>query len=135
MIFIGYTSNAVKKFDLFSRKIMFTYKGNSEFSTLFGGLVSLAILSLVGVYFLFLMQTMINRSASNNTLSTEVINLNTEDQNYYLYDYGFRFGVSITDGNGNPVVLDPSYFKFDIVQSTAYKSSEGYQISNQIIDI
>ena len=114
---------------------MFTYKGNSEFSTLFGGLVSLAILSLVGVYFLFLMQTMINRSASNNTLSTEVINLNTEDQNYYLYDYGFRFGVSITDGNGSPINLDPTYFALNILQSSTYKSSDGYQIPILILKI
>ena len=64
------------------------------------------------------MQTMINRTNSNNTLSTEVINLNSNDQNYYLYDYGFTFGVSITDTDGRPVPLDPTYFTLEISQTT-----------------
>ena len=76
------------------------------------------------------MQIMIDREYSNNTLSTEAINLITDDQNYYLYDYGFTFGVLITDGNGSPVVLDSSYFTLNMYQSTTYKSSEGYQISS-----
>ena len=100
---------------------MFTYKGNSQFSTTFGGIVSIVILSTVWVYLSLLIQKMLDRANSNNTLSTEVINLNTNDQNYYLYDYGFTFGVSITDHFSQAVPLDPTYFTLSIDQITTYK--------------
>ena len=73
----------VKKFDLFSQNIMFTYKGESSFSTFLGGFVSLIILTIVAVYTGFLMQVMVNKQNSNNSLSTEVVDLTTHDENYY----------------------------------------------------
>ena len=76
-------SNSIKKLDLFSQRIMFTYKGKSSFATLLGGSVSLAIFLMVGVYTVFLFQTMINRQKSNNTKSSEVIDLIKNDQSYY----------------------------------------------------
>ena len=83
----GTFKRAVTKFDLFSQKIMLTYKGQSSFSTFIGGITSICILSLIAVYASFLFQTMINRQNSNNTLSTEVVDLITDDQDYYLDDY------------------------------------------------
>ena len=82
----GFTRNSVRKFDLFSQKIMFTYKGKSSFSTFFGGLVSIVILSIVAAYFGYLMQIMVNRQSSNNYLSTEIVDLTTEDQDYYPFE-------------------------------------------------
>ena len=80
---VRYIGIFIRKFDLFSQKIMLTYKGESSFSTVMGGLVSLAILTVVGIYTGFLMQTMVNREKSNNSLSTEVVDLITNDENYY----------------------------------------------------
>ena len=79
----GAIKRTVTKFDLFSQKIMFTYKGQSSFSTFFGGLVSLWIFIFIGIYATFLTQTMIYRQNSNNSLSTEVVDLITNDQDYY----------------------------------------------------
>ena len=76
-------TNNIKKFDLFSQRIMFTYKGKSSFATLLGGSVSLAIFSIVGVFTVFLFQSMINRQKSNNTKSSEVVDLIKNDQSYY----------------------------------------------------
>ena len=72
----------VKKFDLFSQRIMFTYKGDSSFSTFLGGFVSLIIFTVIGIYSAFLIQVMMNRGDSNNSLSTEVVDLTTYDENY-----------------------------------------------------
>ena len=72
----------VRKFDLFSQRIMFTYKGDSSFSTFLGGFISLVIFTVIGVYSAFLIQVMINRSNSNNSLSTEVVDLTLNDENY-----------------------------------------------------
>ena len=65
----------VKRFDLFSQKIMLTYKGETSFSTFFGGVVSLMILSIIWVYSIFLLQIMFNRQNSNNSKSTSVVDL------------------------------------------------------------
>ena len=94
---------------------MFTYKGDSQFSTSFGGLVSIFILSAVCVYLSILMQTMVNRGRSTFNISTEVMNLNSDQTRYYLYnEYGFSFGVSITDYDGVPFEIDPTYFTLSI---------------------
>ena len=76
-------SNSIKKLDLFSQRIMFTYKGKSSFATLLGGFVSLAIFSVVGVVTVFLFQSMLNRQRSNNTKSSEVVDLIKNDESYY----------------------------------------------------
>ena len=62
---------------------MFTYKGEPSFSTLIGGLVSLVILSITGIYFVILMQAMIYREKSSISKSTRVVDLSTEAEEYY----------------------------------------------------
>ena len=79
----GIVRNSVRKFDLFSQQIMFTYKGESSFSTFFGGIVSLIIFVVIAVYTGFLMQVMVDRKNANNSLSTEVIDLIHENEVYY----------------------------------------------------
>ena len=94
---------------------MFTYKGESQFSTSFGGLVSIVILSTVWVYFIMLMQTMINRGNSTFNISTEIMNLNLDKTQYHLFNnYGFSFGVALTDYNGSAIEVDPTYFTLSI---------------------
>ena len=124
----GVVQNTVRKFDLFSQRIMFTYKGDSSFSTFLGGFVSLIIFTVIGVYSAFLVQVMINRSNSNNSLSTEVVDLTTNDENYYPTNYGFAFGVAFTDAWGNPLTLDPTYFTLSIVQNTVVNDNGVYKI-------
>ena len=79
----GTIHNTVKKFDLFSQKIMFTYKGDTSFSTFLGGFVSLIIFSIICIYSVFLLQVMVNRENSNSSKSTEVVDLIVHDEDYY----------------------------------------------------
>ena len=74
---------SIKKFDLFSQRIMLTYKGENSFSTLLGGVVSLIIMAVVWVYSVFLFQTMINRGNSNNSKSSAFVDLSVQDEDYY----------------------------------------------------
>ena len=64
---------------------MLTYKGESSFSTLLGGIASLMIMAVVCVYAVFLFQIMINRENSNNSKSTEVVDLAIHDEDYYKF--------------------------------------------------
>ena len=59
--------------------------------------------------------------------------MNTDDQEYYLNDYGFMFGVSITNINGSPFQLDPTLFTLEITQGTTVKSGDHYE--NQRISL
>ena len=95
--------------------------------------MSIVIIVAVVYYFITSIFTMINRENSNNTLSTKIINLNTDDQEYYLNDYGFMFGVSITNINGSPFQLDPTLFTLEITQGTTVKSGDHYE--NQRISL
>ena len=120
----------VKKFDLFSQSIKLTYKGESAFTTFVGGFVSLIIFTIVGIYSLFLLQIMINRKNSNNSKSTEVVNLNISDEDYYPVDYGFAFGVLLTDLYGNPMPLDSRYFTLQISEGTINKTTGNNTLTN-----
>ena len=113
---------------------MFTYKGESHFSTSFGGFISLGMLAAVGVYLSIQVQTMMDRSSSNNTLSTSVINLNIEDSNKTLVDYGFAFGISITNTKGRPFELDSTLFTLDISQATTKKVNGYYKFEYTSLD-
>ena len=82
-LWLGRTAyRSIKKLDLFSQKIMFTYKGESSFSTFLGGFVSLIIFALIWVYSVIQFQVMINRQNSNNSKSTAVVDLLTQDEFY-----------------------------------------------------
>ena len=94
---------------------MFTYEGDSKFSTSFGGFVSIGILSAVWVYLYTLVITMIKRDNSTFNISTEIVNLSSDTTQYKLFnDYGFAFGVSVTNYKGKSVALDDSYFTLKI---------------------
>ena len=116
----------ITRFDLFSQKIQLTYKGESSFSTFLGGFVSIIIFTIVGIYSGFLLQVMTNRQNANNSKSTAVVDLNIRDEDYYPFDYGFAFGVTITDTDGMPLVLDPTYFTLQISENTFIKINGYY---------
>ena len=88
-------ANSIKKLDLFSQRIMFTYKGKSSFATLLGGFVSLAIFLIVGVFTVFLFQSMIERQKSNNTKSSAVVDLIKNDQSYYPVEFIYQMNNSL----------------------------------------
>ena len=44
----------------------------------------------------------------------------------YLTDYGFSFGIAITDVFGRPFTLDPTYFTLEIAQGTFIKNGGYY---------
>ena len=106
---------------------MFTYKGESQFSTCFGGFVSILILGAVSTYLSLLGKSMINRETSFNSLSTEIMDLSLNSNDYYLADYGFYFGVSITNLLGQATPLDPTYFTLEITQGTTEKVGSYYK--------
>ena len=76
-------SNSLKNADLFKQQIALTYKGHTSFSTLLGGIVSMCILTSISIYTIILFISMINRHNSNNSLSTEVVNFISNDEDYY----------------------------------------------------
>ena len=120
----------IKKFDLFSQSIRLTYKGESAFTTFVGGFASLIIFTIVGIYSVFLLQVMINRKNSNNSKSTEVVNLNISDEDYYTFDYGLAFGVLLTDVYGKPTPLDSRYFTLQISEGTINKTTGEPTLTN-----
>ena len=58
---------------------------------------------------------MIERKDSTFNISTEILNLSSDSTQYKLFnDYGFSFGVSITDYEGKSVDFDKTYFNLSI---------------------
>ena len=58
---------------------------------------------------------MIKKGNSTFNISTEIVNLSSDSTQYKLFnDYGFSFGVAITDYEGKYVEFDHTYFNLSI---------------------
>ena len=77
--------------------------------------MSIFIFSGIGMYMHSLILIMMNRSNSTFNISSEIVNLNSDNTKYHLFnDYGFSFAVSLTLFNGSSVQVDESYFNLTI---------------------
>ena len=65
--------------------------------------------------YIVLMKTMVYRENSSFNISTEIMNLNADQTEFHLYnDYGFAFGVSLTNYNAEPIELKPEVFTMTV---------------------
>ena len=103
-------SKTVKSVDMFSTNIAFTYKGNASYKTFIGGLYSITILLLIAAYAYILTDTMLSRKRSNVSVSSEVIDLNSDTEVHYPGLNDFYFAFAITDDHGNLYELDPTLY-------------------------
>jgi len=126
-------SNGIKGFDLYPQSIQLTFKGKDTFKTLFGGIMSMLILSLCATYGISLLLIMINRGDSNKAVNTEFRDLFTNDQNVFPHEKGFRLGVALTNSRSQSIAIDPSFFTLKIDQGTFIYT--GTSVSVQYTDL
>lgn len=85
----------IRSYDSFGKSITFTYKGSDKFQSLLGGLMSIAIFVITGVYLIYL----IIRMQDNQFMSSyEVVSKVETPTPLNLKDKGFEFALWSSHG-------------------------------------
>ena len=111
MAMLGNTMRGgVTSLDQFSNKIVFTYNGKSKFKTFIGGCYSIGMFMIIVAYAYILGNIMLNRSRSNISISTEIVDLSNNPKVHYPGLNGFSFAFAISDSYGTIYELDDSLY-------------------------
>ena len=127
-------SNYIKSFDNFGKAITFTYKGEEEFKTFIGGVMSLFAFVILVIYAQLMIRVMLDRNDTNKSISTSVTNLYDDTDEVLLenttFDFAFKFiGIDYAD------LTNPSLFDLTLTQVKYTRDSDGvWQFSNETIE-
>ena len=113
--FAWWTKEKVKSSDSFPNQITLSYKGDSDFKTLLGGLVSLVIKLILLTYGISLFIILIRRKGTIQTKNSVVTDLTKNEEAYLLDPSKFGFAFTFFGENGT-FFHDESYFKFEVTQ-------------------
>ena len=121
--------------DLYPTRIGFTYNGKSEVKSLFGGIVSTIIRAIVFLIALMLTITIFQRGNITTSINTIFKDLTNDSVKHYIARDGIYFAFRL-NGPYPEKLLDPTYFKFEILQSSYIKetNSVGYSATTTPIE-
>ncbi|CAI2384266.1 unnamed protein product [Moneuplotes crassus] len=112
-----YLLRTVKGVDMYPKTITFTFKGQEEFKTLFGGIISLIIKIVILLYSIQMISIMITNKNSSKNVNTTVQNILNDTEPINLTDTKFQFAIRATiDGIDFDMFNEPSYATAAITQ-------------------
>lgn len=96
---VHYTTNT----DMFSRKIMFTYNGRSSFKTFLGGVITIAVLIVTGLYSFELFSDLFARKRVTGTINSLKNARKHGDSVVTMKETGVKIYVGWFDSQGKPL--------------------------------
>ena len=106
---VKHLKDIIKSRDMYAKPFSFTYKGEENFKTTFGGFISIIITSIVLVYGVQRFIVMINRDDTNTTFNKSISSVSDTDNTIDLSQFSFYFGLELKYNNKN-LLNDSSYF-------------------------
>ena len=113
----GIVDSGIKSFDLFSRQVNLTFKGQKFFRTKLGGITSMIILCIIFIYTVTFAGRMINRKGSNNSRSTAIDQFVTDPEVHYPEQSGYAFGIVLLNTYTNLLSYDPTILTIELSSS------------------
>ena len=101
-----WTSNRVKSADIFDRYVQFNYRDKETFTTVIGGIASIALMLSMFLYGIVLLTTMFSKSVSYTSQSSRIVNLFNENKEYSLSGSKTVLAFGMLDKNLNPLSND-----------------------------
>lgn len=114
----NWIKNKVKDADLFPSTVKFTFNGETEFKTLYGGLVSLMIKTVVIIYAISLTVSIFTKSGTSKSVNKLVRDLSYDKTKHFIGKSTFAFGIKLIGPNPE-LLLDKTYFNL-LVSNTHY---------------
>lgn len=119
-----WTKSQIRNVDLFPQTVSLTYRGESKFKTIYGGLVSSVILIIIISYSVRLFKIMFDKTQTTQTLNTEIRDLQSETIDYQIGRDSLAFNFSPI-GKRVGKFYDPTYFTITVRQKSRTTSSTG----------
>lgn len=110
--------------DQYPKTVKLFYKGNTEFKTSFGGIISLIIKILVIGYGMQLLVAVFQRSHSTKSVTKIVKDLSQDTTKHYVGKGTFAFALKMLGSNPERL-LDSTYFSLSMSMSTILRPSNG----------
>ncbi|CAI2385440.1 unnamed protein product [Moneuplotes crassus] len=105
-------TDRIKGFDMYPKVITFTYKGEDEFKTLFGGIISVIIKVILVLYTYMMVRIMLGRKDTSKSVNTVVHDILNDNDPISLKGTNFSFAFKVesdTDSSFYPID-EPNYF-------------------------
>ena len=128
----------VKDFDMYGKRIAFTYKGQEEYKTLLGGIITIIVTIVMILYAQIMFRVLIGRTDTNKSTNGLIRNLVSDSESLDLSTTDFS--IAFTLDNNNPdndtfdIITDQSYVNVDVAQYIITGGATG-TTNNQSIDI
>ena len=119
--------------DSYSSTVQMTFNGKTEFTTFYGGCVSILIKVIIWLYAGLLVTRILSRSDSQKSASTMIKDLTYETEKHYIGKDTFAFAVKLTGPNPE-LLLDTSYFRFS-VNNAKYSRDASYGLTKTVVPI
>ena len=133
-----YIRDKVKDQDIYVETVNLTFKGEGEFKSTYGGIVTLWIKAVTSLYVLFLFSELVTYNRSNNTTTQLVEDLTHSPSIHYPGQNGFAFAFNMMGPNPERL-LDPTYFTLELVGISvthcSFYSWPSCSFLEQILDI
>ncbi|CAI2363351.1 unnamed protein product [Moneuplotes crassus] len=113
----------IRGLDMYPKTINFTYKGNEEFKTVIGGIISLGIHIIIIMYTLSLFNIMMANKNSSKSINTSVKNLREDTEIVNLENTTFQFAfTALIDDSPIDIAAFPQYFTPEVNMYSKTKS-------------
>ena len=102
----------LESLDLYGRPVTLSFRGKDKFRTLFGGIVSFLLLSLILSVFIYKLMDMLQRSQTQIKKNTLVSISNSYTQPEVISEKNITIAFMLSDFYGDGSFDDPKYGKF-----------------------
>ncbi|CAI2385115.1 unnamed protein product [Moneuplotes crassus] len=118
-----YFLNSLRGLDMYPKTIKFTYKGQEEYKTLLGGLVSLAINVVILIYAWMLFTIMVSNKNSSKSINTSVKNLREDTETIDLKESPMSFAFAVFKSDAAiDVTAFQNYFTVEVIKYNKTKT-------------
>ena len=99
-------ANRIRSADIFDRYVQFNYRDKETFTTIAGGVASIALMLSMFSYAIVLANTMFSKSVNYASQSSRIVNLFIENNDYIVSGSQTVLAFGMLDKNRNPLTND-----------------------------
>jgi hypothetical protein len=115
-----WVKDKIKGMDSFPQSVQISFNGDTQFTTILGGLVSIIIKIVTFLYFILLISNIFKRGNSSKSFNKIVKDITYDSTKHYIGKGTFAFAFKLI-GPTPDILFDPTYFEVE-VNLASYKS-------------
>lgn len=118
------------RYDMYGRRITFTFQGEEEYKTFIGAVVSWIVFIIMVLYTYLMISVLVLKKDTQKSTISLVKDLRLDSDSIDLSETDFEFAFALTDDNYDVEPLDDTYIYFELNQYTITTDSDGISTTN-----